>query len=258
MKVGMIIRWLPVDLKTGLRRAKEAGAHGVQLWIVDTELEPRKLSPSGRSELVGYIDSLGLERPALCGDLGGFADPATVDERIARTKEMIDLCIDLQTPILSSHIGLVPEDPHSSAYHHLIEAVRDVAEYALDRGCCYATETGADSPERLAQFLSSVHSYGAKVNYDPANLCMLGHDPIAGVDTLKTYIVHTHAKDGLANQRKEMPLGEGDVNIQAYVAQLRAIGYSGYLTIERKYTADPLAEMPVAVRYLKSLEGVDA
>ena len=128
MKIGIISASLPMDLRPALAKARQIGAHGVQLWVAHNELDPRNLSASGRTELVAYMDGLGLERSALCGDIGGFADPATVDERIAHTKEMFDLCVDLQTPILTTHIGVVPEDNDSSAYGALVDAVRFVAK----------------------------------------------------------------------------------------------------------------------------------
>ncbi len=261
MKVGIITASLPLELRAALKKAKEIGAHGAQLWVAYNELDPRNLSQSGRKELVAYMASLGLERAALCGDIGGFTDPATVDERIAHTKEMFDLCVDLQTPILTTHIGVVPDDKGSNAYADLVEAVREVADYAAERGCCFATETGPESGEALAQFLRAVDSPGAQVNYDPANLCMGGFDHLDDVRVLKDLIVHTHAKDGLAPSREDGPcevaLGEGDVKFPAYLALLHEIGYTGYLTIERECGDDPLRDIIEAINFLKSQEGVE-
>ncbi len=257
MKVGIITASLPLEMKAALRKAKEIGAHGVQLWVANNELDPRNLSRSGRQELVHYMASLGIERAALCGDIGGFADPATVDARIAHTKEMFDLCVDLDTPILTTHIGLVPEDRDGPAYAALVGAVREVAEYAAARDCCFATETGPESGEGLAAFLRAVNSGGAKVNYDPANLCMSGFDPIGDVAVLRDFIVHTHAKDGIRKEPQEVALGKGDVNFPEYLAALRAIGYSGYLTIERECGDDPVADIVEAIAFLKQQEGVE-
>ncbi len=258
MKVGIISASLPMELRQALRKAKELGAHGVQLWVAHNELDPRNLSATGRQELVHYMAGLGLERSALCGDIGGFADPATVDARIAHTKEMFDLCVDLATPILTTHIGVVPEDANSAAYQALLGAVREVAEYAATRDCCFATETGPESAESLATFLEAVGSDGAKVNYDPANLCMSGFDHIGGVQALRKYIVHTHAKDGIRSKPEEVALGKGDVDFPQYLAALRAISYSGYLTIERECGEDPVADIAEAIRFLKDQEGVDS
>lgn len=263
MKVGILLGTLGAgSLKRDLQRAMAIGIHGIQLWAVNNELDPRELSRSGREEFAGYLDSLGLELSALCGDIGGFADPATVDERIERTKAVFDLCIDLQTPILTTHIGAVPDDASSRAYLDLASAVRDVSEYAVNRGCCLAIETGPESAESLAGFIAVVKSDGTKVNYDPANLCMNGFDHIGGVKTLAPHIVHTHAKDGVYESGKhgkyqEVALGKGDVDFPRYLAALRDISYTGFLTVEREHGDDPAAGMVEAVTFLKRQEGVE-
>ena len=263
MKVGIITASLPMDTKAALRKAKELGAHGVQLWIVDNDLDPRNLTRSGREELITHMASLGLERSALCGDIGGFTDPVTVDERIARTKQMFDLCVDLRTPILTTHVGVVPDDPLSREYTGLLGVVREIAEYAAYRGCCFATETGPESAEVLADFLTRVNSGGARANYDPANLVMCGFNHLDGLYALRGFIVHTHAKDGIARaivenkEVQEVPLGKGDVDFPRYLHILREeLGYSGYLTIERECGADPVADIAEAIAFLKRQPGV--
>jgi len=257
MKIGIIVSSLPMELRAALRKSKDLGAHGVQLWVVDNELDPKNLTPSGREDLMTYMASLGLERSALCGDIGGFADPVMVDERIERTKRMLDLCVELRTPILTTHIGVVPEDKNSRAYSLLLDAVREVAEYAANRDCVFATETGPESGQALADFLAAVDSSGAMVNFDPANLCMNGFDHLQDARILRNYIVHTHAKDGLRGQPKEVALGKGDVDFPAYLKVLREIGFTGYLTIERECGDDPVADVSEAVQFLKKQEGVD-
>lgn len=262
MKVGIITASLPMPTKEALRKARELGAHGVQLWVVNNDLDPRNLSKSGRDELITYMAALPLERSALCGDVGGFADPATIDERIARTKEFIDLCVDLFTPILTTHIGVVPKEP--KPYENMLEAVREIGTYAAERGCCLATETGPEEPQSLAEFLRKADTAGAMVNYDPANLCMNGFDHLQGVRDLKPFIVHTHAKDGIYGSAKEpsgykeVALGKGDVDFGQYLGVLREVGFTGYLTIERECGDDPVADIAEAIRFLKTQAGVDA
>jgi L-ribulose-5-phosphate 3-epimerase len=260
MKVGIITASLHMETKAGLRKAKELGAHGVQLWVVDNDLDPENLTGSGRDELATHMASLGLDLSALCGDIGGFADPASVDERIVRTKTMFDLCVDLKTPILTTHIGLVPHETDSKEYAALVEAVREVASYAAEWECCFATETGPESGDALAEFLRQVDSPGAKVNFDPANLCMNRFDHLDGVRALRDFIVHTHAKDGVPEGEnggpQEVPLGQGVVEFPDYLAVLREVGYDGYLTIERECGDDPVTDIAEAITFLKAQQGV--
>ncbi len=262
MKVGIITASLPMDTRAALKKARELGAHGVQLWVVDNDLDPRVLSKTGREDLKTVLANLGLTCSDLCGDIGGFVNPKTVDEHVTRTKEMFDLCVDLGTTILTTHVGKLPEDKNSSAYADVVSAVREVAEYAANRDCCFATETGLETGDDLAAFLNEIASDGARVNFDPANLCMNGIDHFESARALKDFIVHTHAKDGVYNSAneggyKEVPLGKGDVDFPRYLSVLREIGYDGFLTIERECGDDPVADITEAIRFLKTQEGVD-
>ncbi|MCQ2432802.1 MAG: TIM barrel protein, partial [Clostridia bacterium] len=49
---------------------------------------------------------------------------------------------------------------------------------------------------------------------------------------------------------KEVPLGQGHVDFDKYLAALADIGYEGYLTIEREVGADPVADIRTAVDFL--------
>ena len=49
---------------------------------------------------------------------------------------------------------------------------------------------------------------------------------------------------------REVPLGEGSVNFQAYLRALEDVGYRGFLTIEREAGADPSADILTAKNHL--------
>ncbi|MNP65135.1 hypothetical protein D3C76_1607010 [compost metagenome] len=50
---------------------------------------------------------------------------------------------------------------------------------------------------------------------------------------------------------REVPLGEGKVDFDAYFAALAEIGYKGYLTIEREVGAKPEEDIRRAVQFIK-------
>jgi len=134
-------------------------------------------------------------------------------------------------------------------------ASRELAVYADSIGSAFAVETGPETSELLGGFLDSLGAMGVRVNFDPANLVMcVADDPVAGVETLKKYIVHTHAKDGVmvGNREgyREMPLGQGDVDWDNYLPALDKIGYTGFLTIEREVGDDPEADIKLAKEFL--------
>ena len=51
----------------------------------------------------------------------------------------------------------------------------------------------------------------------------------------------------------ELPLGQGDVPFPRYLDALRAIGYHGFLTIEREVGDQPEQDIAAAVHFLKGL-----
>jgi len=68
--------------------------------------------------------------------------------------------------------------------------------------------------------------------------------------------VHTHAKDGVRHpdgSREQRPLGEGEVNIEGWVGQLKEIGYEGWLCIERESGDDRLGDCQRALQFLREL-----
>ncbi|MCM8772529.1 MAG: sugar phosphate isomerase/epimerase [Candidatus Omnitrophica bacterium] len=264
MKIGVIPDCFRLPIKEGIRKAAELGLDGIQPYATTGDLDPRNLSKTGREDLKHFVESLGLEISALVGDFGGhgFADPKTVEWRIERTKEVIDLAFDLGVKIVTTHIGVVPEDENDIAWKTMEESLPEVGTYAYNKGIVLATETGPEPATLLKKLLDKIGNPGLKVNYDPANLVMVaGDDPVKGVYTLANYIVHTHAKDGIKlpdengkKRWKELPLGEGNVNWPEYLKAMKEIGYNGFFTIEREVGENPELDIIHARDFLRKLE----
>ncbi|HBE03451.1 MAG: hypothetical protein A2096_10890 [Spirochaetes bacterium GWF1_41_5] len=260
-KTGIIIDSLKLPIKDGIAKAKDLGADGFQVYCVEGEMAPENMQGNRLRELKDYIAKLGLEISALCGDLGkGFTDKELNKTTVPRSKEFIDLAVRLGVKIVTTHIGKLPEDENSPVWDIAAESVIELAKYAEENGCYFASETGPDKPAVLKKFLSRIRSTGIKINYDPANLIMAGpYDHIGGVSTLRDYIVHTHAKDGVClwqnpegrNKYLEVPLGEGSVAFTYYLRALKEINYSGYLTVEREVGDNPVKDIGMAVKFLK-------
>jgi sugar phosphate isomerase/epimerase len=86
-------------------------------------------------------------------------------------------------------------------------------------------------------------------------------EPLEALRKVAKYVRSVHCKDGKWSDQpgvtwgQEVPLGQGDVNIKAYLQTLVDIGYTGPLTIEREIPQDPerqLREIGDAVRLLET------
>ena len=287
-KLGVIVDSFGVGVKDGLIKAQQLGADGVQIYAVKGEFSPENLTTTARREWKHFIASLGLEISALVGDLGGhgFQDPTQNREKIEKSKRILDLALELGTSIVTTHIGIVPDDKSSKTYAVMHEACEELSQYAHSLGAHFAIETGPEPAAHLKAFLDSLSSKGVAVNFDPANMVMVtGDNPVNGVYLLKDYIVHTHAKDGIKHGHidprdvygeygyeveldheeiaqmvahgpafREVPLGEGSVDWNNYLKALNDIGYKGYLTIEREVGDSPEKDIDLALKFLKSFK----
>lgn len=272
-KIGVIIDSFKTDIDTAVKSAREVGAQGIQVYATTGEMSPESLTTAKKQHFLNMLRDNGLEISALCGDLGGhgFSHAADNPQRIEKSKRIIDLAMELGTNVVTTHIGVIPEDKAHDRYKVLQDACFELSRYADTLEAHFAIETGPERAVVLREFLDSLDSTGVAVNLDPANFVMVtGDDPAQAVYTLKDYIVHTHAKDGIklldkspeivygmiedeiqaGEAFKELPLGEGHVDFDAYLAALTDIGYQGYLTIERECGDDPKGDIITAVNFL--------
>ncbi|MBP5733248.1 MAG: sugar phosphate isomerase/epimerase [Lachnospiraceae bacterium] len=273
--IGIILDSFRKPILESLDLTAQLGADGIQVYATRGEMAPENLKGEKRRDFLREVKARGLRISALCGDLGhGFWDPERNPELIERSKLILDMAKELETDVVTTHIGVVPADPAHPRYKIMQDACGELASYADRLNAHFAIETGPETSLTLKHFLDSLHSTGVAVNLDPANLVMVtGDDPVQAVYNLKDYIVHTHAKDGvklgdndpevvygivhkdaLVTDRsfEEVPLGEGDVPFKPYLEALEDIGFGGFLTIEREVGPDPAGDIAKAVAFLKS------
>ena len=153
-KIGVIVDSFRLPIREGLLKAKEVGAQGVQMYAVSGELDPDNLNAEQRAELKAYILGLGLEISALCGDLGGhgFQDKAENAWKIKKSKEILQLAKDLGTSIVTTHIGIIPEDENDPIYQTMLEACEELGQYATSLDAYFAIETGPETSKTLKGF----------------------------------------------------------------------------------------------------------
>ena len=272
MKTGVILESFATDIDTAILKAKQVGADGIQMYADKVVDQPDPIKAC--KELKKKVNDQGMVFSALCGDFGCKMFYEPTQEEIDREKKCLDLAFELGTKIVTTHIGVVPKETNCFLYETMHKVCKILNDYAVEMGGHYAIETGPEKAVILKSFLDTLNGAGMGVNFDPANLVMCaGDDPVKAVHTLKDYIVHTHAKDGIqlkpydtrriyaakyyglppADERtyQEVALGEGNVDWKNYLSALKDIGYNGFLTVERECGADPAKDILTAVTFLK-------
>lgn len=258
-KIGTLADWFGVGLLEGIRESERCGAAGVQIYAAD-ELDPRTITGEKLAEVKKVLRESHQEVTALCGELGGFGLEKKEEhpEKLAYLRKVIELANDLECGIVTTHVGVVPADKAHPRYAVMQEACAEIGDFARRHGVTVAVETGPEAIRTLRGLVDACPGLG--INYDPANLVMVGtDDEVQGVLDGGSAIVHTHAKDGICVKKlasgedfyhgfaigglewsrqgeliRETPLGLGSVRWDEYLKALRSIGYDGYLTIERE------------------------
>lgn len=274
--IGAMINSFKQNTYEAIKTAVSIGVQGLQMYSTTGENSPENLVGQKRKDLLNFVKDQGLVFSAVCGDLG---KPFIYADRniglIEKSKRIMDLAKDLESDVVTTHIGVVPADKNCDRYKIMQDACYELAQYADSMGSHFAIETGPETAVTLKSFLDDLGSTGVAVNLDPANLAMVTRDdPVQAVYTLQKYIVHTHAKDGVnlvpvdpeiiyAEIRhdqwktvkvfREVPLGQGAVDFPKYLKALEEIGYEGFLTIERECGENPVADIKLAADYLRKI-----
>jgi hypothetical protein len=112
----------------------------------------------------------------------------------------------------------------------------------------------------MLRFIADVKCTNVRVNFDPANMVLYGSgEPIEALSKLAEYVVTVHCKDGKPPAEKdklgvEVPLGQGDVGMDRFIAKLKEIGYPGPLVIEREISGEQqIADVRAGIELLKRL-----
>ena len=222
--------------------------------------KPTARFPEEAEQLVARLAEFGIEVTCLFAGFEGesYADIPTVEktvglvnldtqqQRVTELKEISDFGRLLGVPAVGLHIGFVPQSSRSSEYSLLLNITRDVCDHCRENDQTLHLETGQETAEELVAFLQQVDRGNLFVNFDPANMILYGAgEPLPALKTLGSYVRSVHCKDAKWSDQpgktwgEEMPLGEGDVDMAAYLRVLQSIGYTGPLTIEREIPQQP-------------------
>jgi sugar phosphate isomerase/epimerase len=189
---------------------------------------------------------------------GGFGNPATRAERLERLRWALDRTRALGLTDLMLHAGFLPE-PNDPDRKPFLDTLGRVSALAAEKGVTVAFETGQESADLLRRTLDELKCPNLKVNFDPANMLLYDKgDPLRAAEILAPDIRSVHVKD--ANRPKtpgvwgeEVPLGDGQVNIRAFVQTLKKAGYRGPLCIEREVgnQEERLRDVAHGIRFLR-------
>lgn len=239
---------------------------------------PHEISDSSAEDFSKRLEGLGIqptivfagfegesyESIPIVKETVGLVPLATRAERLEILKRTIDFSSELNVNAVGLHVGFVPHDNQDADYALIVKTLQKACDYAAQANVNIHLETGQEPANILLEFLQAVDRPNLFINFDPANMILYGcGEPLPALELLGSHVRSVHCKDAKWSDKpgdtwgEEVPLGQGDVDMKAYLETLAKIGYTGPLTIEREISQEPerqQAEIGHAVDLLTQLK----
>lgn len=260
LRIGIVAEATALPLRQAIATAASMGAEGIQVNAAG-DLSPDALSETGRREFRNLLRSFNQELAALNVPLRHGLDVVeNLQPRLDHVKKVMQLAFDLGCRRVVVPCPKLPTDTASSRAQTLRESLLALGSYGDRVGSVLALEIGFDPAEKVKEYLAGFDTGSLKVTFDPANLLVHGHDPVANLAPLKDLLAHVHARDArsasLSRGLYEVPVGAGDVDWMTFTATLQVLNFDGFLVVDREQGESKLADVTNGVKFLRRFAAV--
>lgn len=213
--------------------------------------------------MVGYFGE-NYTTLATIKETGGLIPDALYPERHKRLIEAAKITKSLGVSVLTTHAGFIPSKKENAAHFDaMVARFRDIADELATLGITLGFETGQETADDLATFLSALQRDNIGANFDPANMVLYGKgNPVDSVIRLAPFLKHMHVKDAkkflpeptdpTAWRGLEVAVGDGDAKVSQVIEAAVRCGYRGAVAIEREVGATRGKDIAKAISELKT------
>lgn len=197
-----------------------------------------ELEPAQVAALKEILDEKGLKVSAVASPIGKVDISLPVAHEVERLRRIIAVAKALDT----TYIRIF------SFYRAPGQSQADIRDEVLIRMSALAAEAAAagvvllhenekgiygDTPERVLDIMETVDSPALRIAWDNANFVQVGVRPYTdGYAMLRPYLEYFQVKDAILASGEVVPAGEGDGELDATIAALRADGFAGFASLE--------------------------
>ena len=269
MKIGVITNCFKKPLPECIQLAGSLGLSGVQIYATKGNFSPETLTQEQKLTYKKLLADNGLVVSALCADMGGFGFERAQDNpvRVEKTKRIVDLAVEFGANVITTHIGVIPEDKTDPTYSVMLDALTECGIYAKEKGV-YLTVESFGSPYSITSYTSQIewlmeNVEELKFTFDIGNFYLNGQDIFWAYKKLANKSVHVHCKDYLTNPsvgseefsytKISVPVGQGDAPTKEIVEGFLERGYDGYFTVEYLGVEGSLKVIKESAEFFKTL-----
>ncbi len=239
------------DIDRAIVEIGQAGYQAIELF------DGNLVQYEGKSnELQRRLSDAGLSLLAVYSG-GNFVFPEILPEELWRIEKAADLAAEMGAEHLVVGGGAKRTLPATEEdYSRLGAALDQVADLAEKRGLLAHYHphltTMAETPDQVRKVFSS-----SRICFcpDTAHLYAGGGDPAKLILEHAKRIKYVHLKDFQREPFAFLPLGKGELDMEAILRALVTIDYTGWIAVELDAYGDPKTGAEISMRYLTDFEG---
>jgi sugar phosphate isomerase/epimerase len=237
IQTGSTIIFKPYSLEEALRGLAAAGFENVEIGAVKgflEHLDPDAIDDAAIASTRRLLDENGLRVVSM----SGHAQLHT-DEGVRRLTNVLRAGKELGIVVLNTFTGDAEGEEQLSAFEANVRAVADEAEAAGIRLCIETDSNLLPTAEAGIVILERIGHPWIQFNYDPGNVVYYtGAVPEDDIKWALPRLGHVHLKDQRGGKGvADFPApGEGDVDLESILRDLRSIGFAGPVSLEIEFT----------------------
>ena len=256
IKIGVQLSTFGQPFKKALQTASGLGVDSVEI-DARVDLRPSEVSRTALRQIRKMLADLNLRVVAVRFQTRrGYDCIDELDRRVVATKEAMKMAGELGARVVVNQIGRIPESADDSNHELLRSVLSDLGQYGQHQGAFLTCETGSEPLSHVLRLIELLPEGSLGVTLNPGNLIANGFD-LSDLRSLSQHILLVHAKDAVEDRARgrgmEVPLGRGLAEFPWIAATLEERHFSGAFVIERETSKSSLAELELAIQFLRNL-----
>ncbi len=248
-------------------RLAKAGAQGIDLFLphIPYLTQPRfseanlELCRQAAEAAGAVIHSMIACAPPSGSGFTAYMGPDAEKGR-ADAVEFVKYNMEIASILGAKHVcsaeGRAPEGTEEEMWERLVQTLKEAGPIAEAAGVTFELELHpgmlASTPEKAPKLIEEVGSKGVGICLDfcHANVITNG-DPVGMIKALEGTYSSIHIADGIQVSGLHLPIGEGEVDIDACMKAVKESGYDGVYVLCMYGCAFPELSLKTAVKFLK-------
>lgn len=183
------------------------------------------------------LDHAGIRLSAVGSSIGKIGITEDFGPHFQLFCHTVEIAKLMETRNIRMFSFFIPQGQEPTQYRdEVMRRLDALTDYAVKKNIVLLHENEkeiyGDTAPRCLEIMERFYGDHFQAVFDFANFVQCGQDTLEAWELLKPYISYIHVKDARKTDGTVVPSGMGDGNVEAILRELKASGYSGFLSLE--------------------------